>query len=78
MNVANIGQRERLFQKIEGTHRERERERELFANLPLFELFCHSDINLITASTISFSNLLALFRNTFRDLTTEILKNVKQ
>ena len=63
-------ERDRERKKGRGTEREREREREssLCKSPSSCYFFCRSAVSLITAVTINFSHLFALFLSTSRDL----------
>ena len=66
----SVRERKRERQREKDRHREREREREssLCKSPSSCCFFCRSAISLITAVTINFSNLFALFLSTSRDL----------
>ena len=69
-NSVREREKERDRERKIGREREREREREssLCKSPSSCYFFCRSAVSLITAVTINFSNLFALFLSTSRDL----------
>ena len=61
-------ERDRERKKGRGRERERERESSLCKSPSSCYFFCRSAVSLITAVTINFSHLFALFLSTSRDL----------